>query len=83
MTLISVHNSEGCTGRCDARCYNATGPDCECCCGGKNHGKGLQGAIDNTAENAKKIIEKWERDNPGEKIQIGSLQNDLFEEVTT
>ena len=22
-TLISVYNSEGCVGRCDARCYNA------------------------------------------------------------
>lgn len=27
---------------CDARCYNATGRtmQCECSCGGKNHGKG-------------------------------------------
>lgn len=27
---------------CDARCYNATGRtmQCECACGGKNHGKG-------------------------------------------
>lgn len=24
---------------CDARCENATGHDCECSCGGKNHGK--------------------------------------------
>lgn len=24
--------------QCDARCINATGPDCECGCGGKNHG---------------------------------------------
>lgn len=23
---------------CDARCMNATGPNCECSCGGKNHG---------------------------------------------
>ncbi len=27
---------------CDARCFNATGRtmNCECSCGGKNHGKG-------------------------------------------
>ena len=24
---------------CDARCTNATGPNCECSCKGKNHGK--------------------------------------------
>lgn len=23
---------------CDARCMNATGPNCECSCGGANHG---------------------------------------------
>lgn len=25
---------------CDARCLNAIGPNCECSCGGKNHGAG-------------------------------------------
>jgi hypothetical protein len=24
--------------KCDARCLNATGHNCECSCGGKNHG---------------------------------------------
>jgi hypothetical protein len=24
--------------KCDARCTGATGPDCECQCGGHNHG---------------------------------------------
>lgn len=26
--------------RCDARCENAHGHNCECACGGANHGKG-------------------------------------------
>jgi len=26
--------------KCDARCLNATGFQCECSCGGKNHGAG-------------------------------------------
>lgn len=26
--------------RCDARCEDARGHDCECACGGVNHGKG-------------------------------------------
>jgi hypothetical protein len=29
---------EGVTSACDGRCTNAKGPDCECVCGGKNHG---------------------------------------------
>ena len=42
MVLIEVWNSEGLVGRCDARCYNAKEVHCECICGGKNHGAGLQ-----------------------------------------
>lgn len=26
--------------KCDARCQHAKGHDCECSCGGENHGKG-------------------------------------------
>ena len=26
---------------CDIRCMMATGPDCECSCGGANHGRGF------------------------------------------
>ena len=26
--------------QCDARCLNAKGHNCECACGGKNHGAG-------------------------------------------
>ena len=26
---------------CDVRCMTATGPDCECSCGGANHGRGF------------------------------------------
>jgi ribosome-associated translation inhibitor RaiA len=34
------------TRRCDAKCYNATGAECECICGGLNHGEGLRKAKD-------------------------------------
>ncbi len=47
-TLIAVYNSEGCVGRCDAKCYEAEHPECECICGGLNHGTGLVRAQDNT-----------------------------------
>jgi hypothetical protein len=35
-TLIAAYDSEGCIGRCDAKCHNATSPDCHCICGGRN-----------------------------------------------
>ena len=48
-TLIAVYTSDGLVGRCDAKCYEATQPACECICGGRNHGAGIQTAIDHTA----------------------------------
>jgi hypothetical protein len=63
MTLIAVYNSEGCVGRCDARCYEATCNDCNCICGGRNHGAGLNKATDNTRELAEKWIEKYEAEH--------------------
>jgi hypothetical protein len=57
--LIEVRNSEGVVGRCDAHCYNAKEPHCECICGGKNHGVGLQRAIENTREQVEQWIESY------------------------
>ena len=55
-TLIAVYNSEGgCVGRCDAKCYAARRPGCECVCGGHNHGKGAAQAMENTRE----LAEEW------------------------
>ena len=49
-TLISYQSSGGDQGRCDAKCYDAREPDCDCICGGRNHGAGREQAIDNTRE---------------------------------
>jgi hypothetical protein len=45
MTLIAVYTSEGYIGRCDAKCYTATVPTCDCICGGANHEVLLQKLI--------------------------------------
>lgn len=45
-TAIAVYNSEGCVGRCDARCHEAQSPDCDCICGGRLHGVGASSAIE-------------------------------------
>lgn len=57
--LIYTSNSDGCTGKCDANCYNATGSVCDCVCGGMNHGVGLEQAQANTRQYAELWIEKY------------------------
>lgn len=57
-TLIAFYTSSGCEGRCDAKCYNATSPECTCICQGKNHGVGLQKAMNNTKE----MVDQWIKD---------------------
>lgn len=84
-TLISAHNSEGCIGRCDAKCYNATTPECDCICGGMNHGAGIVQAADNTSELAEKWIEEYQQkhDEPLEfKVMPKPIQLPMFAETT-
>lgn len=56
--LIAVYTGDGCAGRCDAKCYNAWGPQCHCICQGANHGAGKQEAIDTTRELAGSWLER-------------------------
>ena len=56
--LIAVYTGDGCAGRCDAKCYNAWGPECHCICQGANHGAGKQEAIGNTRELAESWLEQ-------------------------
>lgn len=44
-TLMQIEDA-----RCDARCYNAKEESCHCICGGRNHGKGIANARENTEE---------------------------------
>lgn len=36
--------------KCDGRCVSALGPNCDCECGGENHGKGLEGCYEHILE---------------------------------
>ena len=60
-TLISVHTSDGCVGRCDAKCHEATSPHCDCVCGGMNHGVGHDRAVENTRAHAAEMAEEYAR----------------------
>lgn len=42
-TLLIVGNSES-SRRCDAKCHQATEPNCDCICGGRYHGRGTHTA---------------------------------------
>ena len=44
-TAIAVYNSDGCVGRCDARCHDAESSSCDCICGGRLHGVGAGNAV--------------------------------------
>jgi hypothetical protein len=69
-TMISVHNSDGCVGRCDAKCHNAKHAVCHCVCGGRNHGAGKQQAIENTRELAQQWIDAYKAQHPGEDLSF-------------
>lgn len=72
--LIVVYGENGAKIRqCDARCYNAKHEKCVCCCGGKNHGVGLDKAIDNTREMVEELLVK-----PEYRIGSNVLQPKLF-----
>ena len=75
--LIYARNSEGCIGKCDAKCYNATHKDCDCICGGKNHEKGLEKATENTIKSAKKWMKEYKKKHKEAK-QFG-FKKDLFQ----
>lgn len=80
-TLIAAYNSEGCIGRCDAKCYNAACADCDCICGGANHGKGIKKAMENTEKMAEEWIDAYKAKHPdAAEFKLNPIQLDLFSE---
>lgn len=61
MTLISVYKGTECVSRCDAKCHDAStlAHECDCCCGGRNHGVGHQQALENTREYAEEMMKRF------------------------
>lgn len=49
-TAIAIYDSDGCIGRCDAKCHDARTADCDCICGGRLHGVGARNALAINAE---------------------------------
>jgi hypothetical protein len=79
--LIAVYTGDGCVGRCDAKCYNAWGPECHCICRGANHLAGKQEAIDSTREMAESWLEHARanaQDISHAELVVGAMQEPLF-----
>lgn len=80
-TLISYQSSGGDQGRCDAKCYDAAEEECDCICGGRNHGAGKQQAIENTRELAGSWLERARasgQDITHAELAIDALHQPLF-----
>lgn len=76
--LIYASNGDKCIGKCDANCYNATSPECDCICGGRNHGVGLKQAQDNTRKYADEWIERYAKEKGIDKKDM-SVNQDIFQ----
>ncbi len=77
IVLLAVYGSDGCEGRCDARCYNAKSEGCDCCCGGRNHGVGLDQACENVREMYEPILDELKRIHGDTTIECHPSTNQL------
>lgn len=75
MTTL-IHAQGAGAGRCDAKCYDARGAECDCVCGGMNHGMGAQGATQKTQDMGARMLDAVKE--RGGFVAPELLQNDLF-----
>jgi hypothetical protein len=82
-TVLAVYSSDGCVGRCDARCHDAIpGSDCDCICRGANHGRGTARAVENTRADLQRLtaperIAAFER-----RHGVGAVRVEAMPDVT-
>ena len=72
VALIVEKSSGGKTRVCNSRCYDAKYPECICCCGGRNHGIGLNHAVNATRKAVEEILNK--DDNTIVKLPFKEVQ---------
>ncbi|MEU4513218.1 hypothetical protein AB0G05_27290 [Nonomuraea wenchangensis] len=72
-TLLAVIRPGGRTQRCDARCYDAHEAECECVCGGLNHGAGFHTALENT----RRLHREWLEAARAQDSEILRVEIDL------
>jgi hypothetical protein len=62
--LIELRDGKHPASACDAKCYNAKSPICDCICNGLNHGIGLPAAIDRTRRDGARYVAQYVADHP-------------------
>jgi len=83
-SLIFIRHNKKLVSKCDSRCYLAKQPDCNCVCGGMNHGKGLDQAIINTQSYYKRWVRKFKKQRKLTKLVVkvpalrAGIQLDFF-----
>jgi hypothetical protein len=80
-TLISYQSSGGDQGRCDAKCYDADWDECDCICGGRNHGAGKEQALENTRELAQSWVDQARangQDITDVQLAVDAMHEPLF-----
>jgi len=75
-TLITQKTGSGGQLRCDAKCHDALGPDCDCICGGINHGVGAKQALKNTHERGLEFLAE------GKEVHMSKEIVDSFRKET-
>lgn len=77
-TLMTFKSANGSAERCDAKCYDARGSVCHCCCGGRNHGVGFTEAFHRTVDEFEgMVIESRKIKDPRLKVSHVK-QNERF-----
>lgn len=72
-TLVSAYDGGVCYGRCDAKCYEASGvgaEECDCVCGGTNHGVGFGQALANTIASAPQWMKRERQTRRSRKLEF-------------
>lgn len=69
-SLIFVRRDGKLVSKCDSRCYQAKQPDCDCVCGGANHGKGLEQSIINTQQHWKEWVQRFRKRRKLTKLTV-------------
>ena len=68
-TMITVCSSDGCEGLCDTRCHDAVTPECDCVCGGLNHGVVFEQAVEKKRALFEQMAQSFaDRKGPGSYI---------------
>ena len=78
IVLIASYSNSG-KRQCDAKCYNAGHGDCNCCCGGLNHGVGLSQATENTKSLADTIKEFFTNQDKAQESNSTFIDPSVFQ----